>query len=512
MKNLIICLISIALLFGSYLYPVIAVESKLSATENDSASSAELKSLLFDSVSNLSTYRYSSNVSSKIEINSDDPINKSNFTIISSEEGKINLTGYAISLSQRLSEISNDYGNLSMTNEMYLSNKTFYIRYNNKWSQKKAGNIEKNLADQNKIIHEFEKLNNSRWELLGFEEIEGEECYWIRVKPDLKKFNSSLIEKELTMSLENIDSSMVSIDSILEWTTWVTKDTHYLKKIDIKMILTFTQDNLEFPAKNTQNSGAKLASRMITVFSDYNQPILINFSTDFKNAYPFPIKSADVTIFGVIQDETGVNGYSHDKQKIYIDVAALGDYTVNLVDVEDRYYESNMDTRARERRFLTFELPKDIKVKKIRLEPTRYYQKGGSPIVFDLKLDQLGSVSRNTIERADFNSSKNDIYIEVYGIAQENDYYQSSESLSVDLVIDLKVTNNGANELPLDLNDFSLVDQFGWKYPASSYDGSSNLGSLLQGESRRFDLLIPDLSILSDPVILKYKTLEINVV
>jgi hypothetical protein len=78
-------------------------------------------------------------------------------------------------------------------------------------------------------------------------------------------------------------------------------------------------------------------------------------------------------------------------------------------------------------------------------------------------------------------------------------------------IIDLKITNNGANELALDLDDFSLIDQFGWSYVVSD-SWSSNLGSLLQGESRRFDVTIPDVSELSDPVILKYKNLRINIV
>jgi len=73
----------------------------------------------------------------------------------------------------------------------------------------------------------------------------------------------------------------------------------------------------------------------------------------------------------------------------------------------------------------------------------------------------------------------------------------------------LKVTNSGEDELSLNLDDFRLIDQFGWEYPVNEYE--SSLGLLLPGESRRFNLVIPHVSILSDPVTLKYKTLNIDI-
>ena len=80
-------LILIALIFGTHAYPVIAAESANSGS-NDSSSSAELKSLLIDSMENLSTYSYSINVSSKINITSKNLMNSSNLTAISRKKGQ----------------------------------------------------------------------------------------------------------------------------------------------------------------------------------------------------------------------------------------------------------------------------------------------------------------------------------------------------------------------------------------------------------------------------------------
>lgn len=415
---------------------------------------------------------------------------------------------------QILSEIPEGYNSVSMINEFYLFNRTLYKRLDNTWSQTKVENAEILIDSINIIYNESKMLNNSEINLLGFKEIDGEECYWIRVKPDMRSFASILSKSRLDLPMENIDLETLFSNSIVEWTSWITRDAHYLKKNDIKVILSVTPDDLGFTSKSVDNVKTTITTRVNTVYSDHNHQILLNFSNDFKNAYPFPIRSTGATIFGVIQEDTAADGYSYsyDKEKIYIDVAALGHLNANLIDVDDRYYEPGYGKTIgnSEREFLTFELPNGTIIKKIRFEPISNYQEAGSPFAMELRLDQLGSVIRNPIKKAGFKTSDNDIYIEIYGIDQRDESHSSSEPFLIDLIIDLKITNNGANEVPLDLDDFSLIDQFGWTYLVS-YSGSSNLGSLLQGESRRFDVIIPDVSELSDPVILKYKNIRMDI-
>lgn len=416
MKSYIICLILIALLFGSYTQPVTANEFKLYANAiNDSSSSAELKFLLMDSIRNLSTYRYSVNISSKIEIDSKNPINKSNYTMISLEKGIVNLTGQSMSSIQRLSEVPEGYNSVSMINEFYLFNRTLYKRLDNTWSQIKVENAERLITSRNIIYNESKMLNNSEINLLGFKEIDGEECYWIRVKPDMRSFASILSKSRLDLPMENIDLEKLFSNSIVEWTSWITRDAHYLKKNDIKVVLSVTPDDLGFTSKSVDNMKTTITTRVNTVYSDHNHQLLLNFSNDFKNAYPFPIRGTSATIFGVIQEDTAADGYSYsyDKEKIYIDVAALGHLNANLIDVDDRYYEPGYGNTIgnSEREFLTFELPNGTIIKKIRFEPISNYQEAGSPFAMDLRLDQLGSVIRNPIKKAGFKASDNDIYI-----------------------------------------------------------------------------------------------------
>jgi hypothetical protein len=459
---------------------------------------------------NLSTYSYSIDVSTKIIITSKNLMNSSNLTVISQEEGTVNLTSHALSQIQRLSETSEDYGTTSTTNELYIFNGTTYTRANNKWSKIKDDSVENLVNTRNVIENESYFLNDSNIKLLGFKELDGNDCYWIAVEPSPKILSYILSKLMPDLLGTDIDLERLLSTSTLEWNSWITKDTYYLKKNDIKIDLSASAEDLGFPAENIGK--VRINSRITSLYDDYNSPIFENLSKDFKIAYPFPLKNNDITIFGVIQEDKTENGYSYgdsyENKKVYIDAATMRYEKASLVDIDDRYYDSDRPKGNSDRRFFIFDLPNNTAIKKVRFEPDSSYGSGGSPIAFDLRLDQLGSIAINPIRKADFNASNNEISVEIYSLNQEDNYYQSADSLLVDFIIDLKVTNDGTDELLLNRDDFSLIDQFGWEYPAEDDYGSS-LGTLLPGESRRFDLVIPEISILSDPINLKYKNLII---
>jgi len=510
MNQYITCLISVGLIFVSCVQPSIASESKLSANSgNDSSSSAELKSLLINSTKNLESYRYSIDVVSEIIVEPKNLSNKSNLTEISHEEGAINLTGHALSLIQRSNETSKEYGMSSKTNELYLFNETLYTRDNNKWSQIREENVVRLVDLRNVIQKESYIINDSKIKLLGFKEVDGIECYWIKVEPDPKRL-VFLLNKSDSLK-ENIDLDTLLSNNTLEWFSWITKDAHLLKKSDIKIALTVKAADLGLPVKDVEN--IRISSKISSLYNNYNQPIRINFSSDFKKAYPFPIKGNDVTIFGVIQEDNPIKGYGysygypHDNKVVYIDAATKRE-KANLIDIDDRYYESEI-SRHSDRKFFIFTLPNNTLIKKIRFEPARSYGSSESPVIFDLRLDQLGSIRRHPIKKECFNASSDRISVNIYSLDQKESQYLSLGSLLVDIIIDLKVTNSGEDELSLNLDDFRLIDQFGWEYPVNEYE--SSLGLLLPGESRRFNLVIPHVSILSDPVTLKYKTLNIDI-
>ena len=511
-------LMIILMFVGCFAGPIIVAESNSTTnTLDESPSALELKTLISKSEVNLSTYRYMISTTDQINVTSKNPANLSNLMMISTEKGVVNLTGNTISRIRKSNQIINGNNNTSSENEIYVINDTLTTKLENKWTQRKLQNAEDVMKSQNIIKDQSELLNNSKIALLGFEKVEGQECYLVRVNPDRKTFVAILSGVfDSTLSLTTKDLEKLYNTSTFTCNSWITKDSHFLKKNDIKMMLALKPDLLGMNVRKVDDQAVRINYSSIALFSDFNQNLSITFSNEFKSAYPFPLQgsngASNATVFGVVRDDD-TSGYGNDDQKILVDMTATRRVTAHLVDTDDRFYGVDggyNDLDANERGFLVFEIPIGTIIKKIRFEPNdNYGYDGGAPFSIDMRLDRLGSTIGSSKDVGGQIISNGEISIDIYNISQKDVYSGSGSSHLVDLSIDLKVTNNGKTGLSLNSKDFSLVDQYGWEYTASDESGYNQLGTLLSGESRRFNVAVDGVSVLSDLETLKYKDVRI---
>ena len=102
------------------------------------------------------------------------------------------------------------------------------------------------------------------------------------------------------------------------------------------------------------------------------------------------------------------------------------------------------------------------------------------------------------------NSSNENVSLLYYGVLRS-----WTDSNKRNIVLDIAVTNNGTNKLPLYAQNFTLKDQWGWKYTASAYDLTGNKGiskAVLEPNGTiRSGLIFSSLSPLSRPVELDYR-------
>ncbi|HEX7445287.1 MAG TPA: hypothetical protein VF300_02760 [Methanothrix sp.] len=101
------------------------------------------------------------------------------------------------------------------------------------------------------------------------------------------------------------------------------------------------------------------------------------------------------------------------------------------------------------------------------------------------------------------NSSNGNVSLLYYGVLRSG-----TNSNKKNIVLDIAVTNNGTNKLPLYAQNFTLKDQWGWKYNATAYDLTGNKGiskAVLEPNGTiRSGLTFSSLSPLSRPVELDY--------
>jgi len=232
--------------------------------------------------------------------------------------------------------------------------------------------------------------------------------------------------------------------------------------------------------------------------------LFVILATGIAQGYPLQMSNGVVncTIFGSYKDP-GFSGYSHsDSYSVIVVDACLTRINesdkvpiraaYSLTDGNDRVFKTNnlyIKELQPGRRLIGFNVPKETIAKSLTI---------------DLSQDKVGGEQFSVRFPELVNSSNENVTLLYYGVLRSS---TSSNKKTVEL--DVAVTNNGTQKLALDANNFTLNDQWGWKYDSKEYDNSGKKGMaaivLEPNATIRSGLIFTSISPLSRPVELVYK-------
>lgn len=232
--------------------------------------------------------------------------------------------------------------------------------------------------------------------------------------------------------------------------------------------------------------------------------LLMLFVPVMSAGYPLQSSNSLVncTIFGTFKDP-GFGGYSSsDSNSVLVVDASLtrlnesdkspviADYT--LTDGNDRVYKTRSEyikELQSGRQLIGFVVPKETIAKRLTI---------------DLSRDSSGSDRFTQSFPELVNISDENVTLRYYGVLRSS---LSSSKRTVEL--DVAVTNNGTKQLALDSQNFTLTDQWGWRYEGKEYDRSTKKGILAMvlepNATVRSSLVFASISPLSRPVELAYR-------
>jgi hypothetical protein len=170
----------------------------LSGCMENGPSAAEIKKSMADSVSNVNQYTFEMNSSQNIEVlnRSANVTNTSVVKILSSSQGAIDLAGREMMVTS-LMEIQSDAQSAvpPVSTETYFLNDTVYMRLDNNWTMLKVPDPESIWASQNMAAQQVALLNISQLEVTGSESVDGQDCYKVKVTPDINAYAAVLSEQ-----------------------------------------------------------------------------------------------------------------------------------------------------------------------------------------------------------------------------------------------------------------------------------------------------------------------------
>ncbi len=270
----------------------------LSGCMENGPSAAEIKKSMADSVANVNQYTFEMNSSQNIEVlnRSANVTNTSVVKILSSSQGAIDLAGREMMVTS-LMEIQSDAQSAvpPVSTETYFLNDTVYMRLDNNWTMLKVPDPESIWASQNMAAQQVALLNISQLEVTGSESVDGQDCYKVKVTPDINAYAAVLSEQMgSSMPLAYMNLTELYERGTVDWTSWISKDGSLLKKNDIRMSLAITPETLGL----TNESGdfqMNVDLQTQTLFRNYNQPVSIVLPEDARGATALPVISPAVT-------------------------------------------------------------------------------------------------------------------------------------------------------------------------------------------------------------------------
>ncbi|RQW81215.1 MAG: hypothetical protein EHM14_01845 [Methanothrix sp.] len=232
--------------------------------------------------------------------------------------------------------------------------------------------------------------------------------------------------------------------------------------------------------------------------------LLIIFSIGLVSGYPLHGSNGAIncTIFGSFKDRWDSGNANADLYAVlHIDTSLVrvnasdirpiqASYT--LTDGNDRLYSYRADYTEelqQGRRLIGFVVPVETIIKSLTV---------------DLGKDPSGGEQFTIPFPEVSNSSNANVTLLYYGVLRS---WTTSNKKTIEF--DIGVINNDTTKLPLDERNFSLIDQWGWKYGSVKYDAYGRKGivarELKPNETLRTGLIFSPISLLSRPVELIYQ-------
>jgi len=171
--------------------------------------------------------------------------------------------------------------------EMYVINYTMYTKMDmsailpNLTLWLKSEMTEEDWASEDLLGQQMELLNCSNVTLLDDEEVNGVDCYVLKLVPDTEKFweiimNQSIMDQSgMGTEMQNTSDVLNQSLSNMTMTEWIAKDTKFVMKSVVAMAMTISPDTEE---------EAKVAMDYTMTFYDYNVQVTIVLPPEAEGA------------------------------------------------------------------------------------------------------------------------------------------------------------------------------------------------------------------------------------
>jgi len=243
---------------------------------------ADIKADVLANAEETDTYKFDMAVTMKMLLSNE--TNSTEMTTLSNGRGVLDVADKKMKLYMNTSMETNETTEVPgpMEMEVYLINNTMYTKMDlgipglpPQWTKMEMP--DESWASQNQLEQQMELLEISEVELLADEELNGVDCYVLKIVPDMDKFWNSTMAAVMDRSTQGLAPGL-GLRKILESMSteeWIAKDTMYPMKTQRAVRLVVSSDDLPVPYNMVEEFTMTADEEVELLFYDYNQPVSI---------------------------------------------------------------------------------------------------------------------------------------------------------------------------------------------------------------------------------------------
>ncbi len=259
------------------------------STSSADINASALRSLVVDSSAKLESYSFSMEMAQNIDLVNLSSMESQRLYTRSIGLGRANMTDRALKLVMAsLTYAKGDEENSSaVALEEYLLNDTIYLKLDGNWTVLKMPGAAAAWSQQSTLEQQVNMFNQSNLTLIGTEIVEGQDCYKVRAKIDMRNSAGQLSgEVASYLPASSANNTDLFNNMTLDVYYWITKDTHLLKKTNVHQVLDLTPQSLGLPAAIGQE--VRLDSTTSMLFEGFNESVNVVIPAEAIEAQQFP--------------------------------------------------------------------------------------------------------------------------------------------------------------------------------------------------------------------------------
>jgi len=254
----------------------------------DELMASTLKSLVSRSSVDLQSYRFLMDMEQNIDLVNLDSGDSQRLVTRSLGFGAANMTEKALRLS--LVGLTYDRSNASNTSimalEEFLINDTIYMKLDGNWTFLKMPTMDQAWSSQTTMDQQLMILNQSRLSLLGSEMLEDRECYKVLAEMDMGSMAEQLSAEAASLLPQlDINYSEIYSNSNLTATYWIDKESHNLKKAEVRQVFVINPRSLGLSAEQEDDAVEMIIrSDLSMTFQGHNEELDISLPAEAESA------------------------------------------------------------------------------------------------------------------------------------------------------------------------------------------------------------------------------------